>query len=1023
MKICPTCSQTVGETVARCPACGGDVGAGRQRVDDYRIVAFVHEGYGSLLYQAVRDGDPEPVLLRLFKPESGITDAIAERLRAELRLLAELPDERFVRHREVKRSSDGVWYRVSEWVDAERWGDLVASGYFEDHGAAFVFFARVAEALEELHEADHFIPHLILDDLLASRGADGALAVQVDYKLSRFVDPKLERPSPALRHLLECHPDFMGKRPLDPRSDMWALGKVFVELLSGKTDLADHRGALGELSLPEKIETLLRRMLDDDPDRRPGSMARVAGVLRSCTAAEIHAAGSLRQDAAAAAASEGRRTRTLVYAAAAAVVALLLGGVGLQWRYGLFSQDDTRVLTRHVERTQAAVVYVVTEYWLTVGGEKVYAAGAEGTAFLADGEGHLVTNRHVACPWLGDEDLGEAIQAIKERGAEPGFGHRTLVWFDGARAFYRHGEGGPGMTLADRYRLETAYRSDGTPSVAIAGVAPRPATKGQALASPLGDDVAILRLEPPPRGVAPIPLAAASPLKPLSAVVALGFAKGRDQMPSELVVVSATKGNVRRVFPNLIQVDVSLHHGNSGGPILDAEGRACGVASAIAGDGFFQEHTDFGQVLPIAKAAELLARVKGGVPTWDGAFDPALPEKLEHSFRVARQGRWDEAVALADAAGQGNTEAAPRVLGAVVRLGAGDVEGARQSLAAALGADPANGFVRFLAAAFEGAGGSRDEALRALDWTSPQEFYGFLARVLDGAVDEAAALAGWETRAEQALLAYTVALRQARQGRWEEAEARLRDGLLVVDDGAWEILLLETELERVQGARARALAGGEPAKAYERDRAAFRRACRKAAARKEAWKQRWQELTAALGEAEDGGDKIRVLEMFRGHDPDNRTIPLSLAFEHARAGRWDEALTHTAALRARPWRENGNWLGLNLFHAQLLYAAGRRDEARAALQSYRGRIADPWYAAVAACLLGEGRPEALAASAGERPEKLIALRLALGFQAEADGDRGAAIRHYLDALETHVDGYLEYQFARSRIGALRGEGG
>ena len=57
---------------------------------------------------------------------------------------------------------------------------------------------------------------------------DGALDVKIDYKLSRYIDPKLDRPAPMLKRLLACHPDIVNDRPLDFRSDIWSLGKVFV---------------------------------------------------------------------------------------------------------------------------------------------------------------------------------------------------------------------------------------------------------------------------------------------------------------------------------------------------------------------------------------------------------------------------------------------------------------------------------------------------------------------------------------------------------------------------------------------------------------------------------------------------------------------------------------------------------------------------------------------------------------------------------------------------------------------------
>jgi serine/threonine protein kinase len=111
------------------------------------------------------------------------------------------------------------------------------------------------------------------------KGESGNLEVKIDYKLSRFFDPKLDRPGPMLKKLLNCHPDMVNQRPLDFRSDIWSLGKIFVELLSADLEISDFLAKIDELDLPEEAKVLLKVMLADDPDIRPRSMAEVAVTL------------------------------------------------------------------------------------------------------------------------------------------------------------------------------------------------------------------------------------------------------------------------------------------------------------------------------------------------------------------------------------------------------------------------------------------------------------------------------------------------------------------------------------------------------------------------------------------------------------------------------------------------------------------------------------------------------------------------------------------------------------------------
>ena len=166
MKLCQGCGQLLAEDITTCPACGNEVAEGRKTIDDYRIIDILHEGYATILCRAVKDQVEESVMIRIFSPQSGVDEKIAERLKNELEELQKLPENYFVRHFEIRQSSDGLWYRVSEWLDTENWGNLIASGVFQEYRVAFQLFYRIASILEGLHRIGHFIPHLILDDMI-----------------------------------------------------------------------------------------------------------------------------------------------------------------------------------------------------------------------------------------------------------------------------------------------------------------------------------------------------------------------------------------------------------------------------------------------------------------------------------------------------------------------------------------------------------------------------------------------------------------------------------------------------------------------------------------------------------------------------------------------------------------------------------------------------------------------------------------------------------------------------------------
>jgi len=658
MKLCQNCGQSLAEEIPACPSCGSEVAEGIKTIDDYRIVEVLHEGYATILCRAVSDQTEESFMIRIFSPQSGVDAKIAERLVKELEELKKLPEDYFVRHFEIRQSATGVWYRVSEWLDTENWGNLIASGVFQDYRVAFHLFYQIASILEGLHRIGHFIPHLILDDILVSRGDDHRPQIKIDYKLSRFFDPKLDRPGPMLKKLLACHPDIVQQRPLDFRSDIWSLGKIFVELLTAEHESTDFQAEIDALPLPLEFELLLKSMLADDPGLRPQSMAEVAESLARLKDKDIESAMQRRSDALQPPAREIRSLRKrigwlILVIGISAILAVLA------WFFFVYRQKDTQeVFGMHANRYSKSVAFVMTEYWLTSGDAVIYRNRTEGTAFLVDNAGYLLTNRHVACPWLEDRNFYLQIHRFMHQPQSLQLGYRIFLWFEGQPAFKRLPELSESNEVEDIYGLSSAFRTDGRPHLKIAGVARAPDRTYQLIRSPLKDDFAVLRIDHIPEGLHPLPLdekMTALSVRKLSPVIALGFPLGSRTQESS-VNVSVTTGHIRRTFENLLQVDTSIHRGNSGGPIIDLNGRVIGIASGVATDwiaGPIPVPTllpDMGMVLPIDKAVLFLRELKAGAVKWNGVLDLSVDAKINKILDLAADRRWSEAQLQADKA-------------------------------------------------------------------------------------------------------------------------------------------------------------------------------------------------------------------------------------------------------------------------------------------------------------------------------------------------------------------------------------
>jgi hypothetical protein len=71
--------------------------------------------------------------------------------------------------------------------------------------------------------------------------------------------------------------------------------------------------------------------------------------------------------------------------------------------------------------------------------------------------------------------------------------------------------------------------------------------------------------------------------------------------------------------------------------------------------------------------------------------------------------------------------------------------------------------------------------------------------------------------------------------------------------------------------------------------------------------------------------------------------------------------------------------------------------------------------------MGKQTVNALKNKAGETPEKLLTAYTLMGFWDEGSGRPENALKHYKEALESFLDDWLEYDFARERIIKLKKE--
>jgi S1-C subfamily serine protease len=166
--------------------------------------------------------------------------------------------------------------------------------------------------------------------------------------------------------------------------------------------------------------------------------------------------------------------------------------------------------------------------------------------------------------------------------------------------------------------------------------------KGELVGVDVGSDVAVIKVDPSAVILNPLPLGDSSKVTVGEAVVAIGNPLGYDFSITS-GIVSATGRSLQapngQTIPNGIQTDAAINQGNSGGPLIDGNGRVIGINEQIASQGGGNDGLGF--AVPINTAIRSLEQLKstGKVQyAWMGVGLQTITSDIASTFNMKTQG-------------------------------------------------------------------------------------------------------------------------------------------------------------------------------------------------------------------------------------------------------------------------------------------------------------------------------------------------------------------------------------------------
>ena len=259
-------------------------------VGPYRIDALLGEGGMGKVFRAVREGETEPVALKVMRTRISSDEEQRKRFLREARAAAEVRHRHLVPVLDAGEAGDRRYlvmpYIAGRSLDAR----VTAEGALPIADAVHTL-AQVASGLDALHRAgivhrDVKASNVLLDERGSAALTDFGLAKREDWS-------RLTKMGQVMGTVDYIAPELLRGDPATPASDLYALGCVMYEMVAGRPPFEGGMFEVGMAHLEEEpadpaggrsdaTRNLGRGVLlalAKDPRRRPPTATAYANLV------------------------------------------------------------------------------------------------------------------------------------------------------------------------------------------------------------------------------------------------------------------------------------------------------------------------------------------------------------------------------------------------------------------------------------------------------------------------------------------------------------------------------------------------------------------------------------------------------------------------------------------------------------------------------------------------------------------------------------------------------------------------
>ena len=225
-------------------------------------------GMGAV-YKARQQGIDRVVALKILPDEFAHDVKFALRFTREARTLGKLNHPNIVSLFEFGKVKD-TYFFLMEFVDGPTLRDVVSAGELTPKHALTIV-PQLCDALQFAHDNGVIHRDIKPENILVSK--DGAVKI-ADFGLSRILENETQPTALTQTHQVMGTPRYMapeqmeGSHSVDHRADIYSLGVVFYEMLTGELPIGRFAVPSQKVAIDVRLDEVVLRTLEKEPQRR-----------------------------------------------------------------------------------------------------------------------------------------------------------------------------------------------------------------------------------------------------------------------------------------------------------------------------------------------------------------------------------------------------------------------------------------------------------------------------------------------------------------------------------------------------------------------------------------------------------------------------------------------------------------------------------------------------------------------------------------------------------------------------------